>query len=71
MHGGGWWMGGMWIFWIVIIAACIYFVTRFAQGFGPREGSPNDTAEKLLKERYARGEISREEYEEKLADLRR
>ena len=71
MHGQGWWfMGWMWIFWIVVIACLVLFIRWVAvpsRGGGEAQAS----AEEVLKRRYARGEIGKQEYEQKLNDLRR
>ena len=58
-----------WLFGIVLLVALIWAVARAAGSSvrGPRDESP----ETILKRRYARGEFDREEYERRLADLRR
>lgn len=57
----------MMLFWVVIIAAAIYFVKWIA------ENNKSDTKEKtaieILKERYAKGEIDKDEFEEKKKSL--
>ena len=70
MHHG-WWMGGwMWLFWLLLVVVVILLV-RWAAGT-PRDLTHGQrSAEEALKERYARGEIGREEFERTLADLRR
>jgi putative membrane protein len=78
MNGyGGWFMGGMWLFWILLLIVLVLVVRSVASGFRQREGTrgaPGDSAfespEDVLKKRYARGEISRDEFELKLRDLR-
>jgi putative membrane protein len=58
------------IFWIAVIAA-IFFLIRWLVR-SARESSPlktEDSAPDILKKRYARGEIDKEEYEEKKKDL--
>lgn len=65
-HGYG---GGiMWIFWILIIVALVWFVVSAAR----RTGTPpyrEKSAREILEERYARGEIDRDEFELKKKDL--
>jgi putative membrane protein len=60
---------GMLLFWGVVIAAVAVLVKNF---WGPRDLNLPDqekSALDILNERYARGEISREEYEEKKRDI--
>jgi putative membrane protein len=82
-HGmGGWGYGLMTlsfiVFWGLVIAAIVLLVRHFgrpgqqAGSFQP-PGSPaatRSTAEQLLSERYARGEIDDEEYQRRLNTLR-
>ena len=72
--GMGWWMvfGSIWMvaFWAVIIALVVWGVRKLMQ----REGSGPSTTEKraplgIAKERYARGDISKEEFEQIKKDL--
>jgi putative membrane protein len=75
-YGGGF-MGGMWLFWLLLLVVLVLAVRWAVSGFGPREGgrrgTPADSAlespEDVLKKRYARGEISKTEFEVKLRDL--
>lgn len=68
--GMGWWMafGGLWmlIFWVGLVVLIVWGVTKLSRrdGSTPRR-SPLDVA----KERYAKGEISREEFEQLKKDL--
>jgi len=73
MHGFGGSMGiGMgfgWIIWLVIIGVAIWAIIRLTnnttQSTGSRtSNSKQDTPVDILKKRYARGEISEEEFEE-------
>ena len=57
--GMGGWMVLWWILLIAVIVGVISFTAR--QGKGRQEKSALD----ILKERYARGEISHKEFEEK------
>lgn len=61
-------MGFMGIFWVAIIVVIVVLVwPRLTHDIGVRnqEESPFD----ILKRRYARGEINKEEFEEKRRDL--
>jgi len=63
----GWWMA-IWIvvFWGGLIALIVWGVKKITeQGSSTRKQDPLDIA----KERYARGEISREEFEQIKKDL--
>jgi putative membrane protein len=69
MDGWGW----MWlfaIFWmvllIVLIGVVVWAATRHS---GSRDRDTNPRAREILRERYARGEISTEEYRERLDGL--
>jgi putative membrane protein len=69
MWGGGMWFG--WIFWLVIIGAIIWLIFsqsgryRNQSSVNPHLESPLD----ILKKRYAKGEISKEQFEEMKKDL--
>lgn len=69
---GGWGFGGMMIFnllfGILIIIGLIYLVRYLARG-GHSQISVEDSSLKILKERYAKGEIDQKEFEEKKKDL--
>jgi putative membrane protein len=63
--------GGMLLFWLLPIALIVLVAMwLFNNGSSSRDSTnrfnqePTKEPEDLLKERYARGEISREEYEE-------
>lgn len=62
-------MISMAIFWILILALIVVLLGRML-GFGGRgDKKPQKTALDILRERYAAGEILREEYEQKKRDL--
>ncbi|MDG5814978.1 SHOCT domain-containing protein [Chitinispirillales bacterium ANBcel5] len=70
-HDHMWWGWGgvvMMILWIVLLAAIIYWIIRAVQ----RNNTPyagQESAMDILKKRYARGEISKQEFEERKRDL--
>lgn len=63
--GGGWFMM---IFWWIIIIGLIYLAVKFVAG---QKSGPtlSESALEILKKRYARGEISKQEFEKKKKDL--
>ncbi len=81
LWSGGWWGGGWmmiitWVFWLLLIGAGIWLlVTVIRRNSQPQTHPPTpsaslpagDTALEILKQRYARGEITKEEYD----DMRR
>jgi putative membrane protein len=73
MWGGHWspmygWSGL--IFWLLLIVAIFFFIRWLFQQ-GSRQAGPRqeETALDVLKKRYARGEINKEEFEQKKKDL--
>ena len=67
---GGWWTMG--IFWLVIIGLIVWLVVYLVRNSGTNAASSaggDVKAIDILKNRYARGEIDKKEYEEKLKDL--
>ncbi|MCL4534051.1 MAG: SHOCT domain-containing protein [Bacteroidetes bacterium] len=73
--GFGWWfvlMGiVMLVFWGIVIGGLVWLVAwliRQAQGTGPEAGGGRRALD-ILQERYARGELTREQYEQMRRDL--
>lgn len=64
LNGMGWGMGYGWIIGLFILIAVIWFVSRMINPNQNTPVLPNKSALEILKERYARGEINKEEYEE-------
>jgi putative membrane protein len=72
--GMGWWMlfGGAWmmLFWAAVVGLVVWLVirlTRRSDTNGRDDG--RRTPLEIARERYARGEISREEFEQIRKDL--
>ena len=64
-----WTMGWYWIIGIVAFILVIWLTFKLADRRGSTELPGARSAISILKERYARGEISKEEYLEKKRDL--
>lgn len=63
-------MGGyMWFFWILVIVGLVFLIKWVFQQNRPSDQKPEENALEILKKRYARGEIDKEEYEQKRKDL--
>lgn len=81
MMDSGFGMGWMWIFWLLLIAGLVVLVVVVARALGGGGvGRPTDQrdagarpghtrARQLLDERYARGDITTDEYRERLSEL--
>ena len=81
-YGPFWWGGPivMILFWVLVIGAIVAIISFFMRG-GPRGhgahmgppwhagGDPTHSAMQILSERFARGEIPKDEYEDKKAAL--
>jgi putative membrane protein len=73
MTGGSWGMGlYMGGFWLLLIGICVAVIVAMVRGrnLGPTDDSRGNSALRILEERYARGEISKQEFEDKKRDLR-
>jgi len=69
MYDGHWFGGGfMWIFWILLILAIIWGIKAVSFG-GTTSSNRQKSALDILKERYARGEIEQQEFDQKRKDL--
>ncbi len=84
-YGEGGWFGpsmmgwGMWgfgwifmlLFWGLVIAALIFLIKWLAglRRSHPSSAKPHDSALEILRQRYARGEIDKEEFDQKKKDL--
>lgn len=76
MYGGGMgWFGGivMILFWILVIVGLVFLIRWLIQntqtGSGNGDGGSSGKPLEVLKQRYAAGEIDKQEFEEKKKDL--
>ena len=79
--GYGYGMGGMWLWWLFglilvvgLVLLAVLLVRTLAGGTGSRPSggagpASANRAREILDERYARGEVSTEEYQERLRAL--
>lgn len=75
-HGRGMWSGWMggwgWLWIVLIVIVIVLLVLLLTRRSGPTDTSVRgDEALRILEERFARGEIDREEFEERRRTLRR
>lgn len=75
MMGNSWWVMGpyMGLFWLLVLAAIVALVlsmTHWHRSDPARVCPPAETARTILEERYARGDIDKDEFEQKKRDLR-
>jgi putative membrane protein len=70
---GGWGMGFgilfMLLFWGLIILGIVALIRWLLTQSSPKRRAGDKTALEIVQERYARGEIERDEYEQKMRDL--
>lgn len=75
MNGWGMgWFGGIFVivFWVLLIIGLVFLIKWLVQSTMGNSGSPrgaSSNALEILRERYARGEINKQEFEEKRRDL--
>jgi putative membrane protein len=67
--GMGWGMGFGFIFWLVILGVIVAGVVWFILSQSLAGDQRRSTSLEVLEERYARGEINREEYLQKKRDI--
>ncbi|MFZ0449697.1 MAG: SHOCT domain-containing protein [Desulfatiglandaceae bacterium] len=72
MMGYGYGGGFMWVIGLVLVGAVIYFVLQASKSKGSIKGSNDSIIETpldILKNRYAKGEIEKEEFDRRKKDL--
>ena len=77
MWGGGWhgWALGplMMVFWLALLVGAVVLIARWLGASGhvePRRANPGSSALDTLRERFAKGEIDKAEFEERNALLK-
>jgi putative membrane protein len=68
MGSMGWWMVLWWVAGIVVLVVLVRLIAGGTRGVSTQS---DETPEQILKRRYAKGEINRDEYQQRLDDLRR
>ena len=62
----------IWFFWAAVVGGVVLLIVRLVgDSSGSSSGGRSSEAEEILKQRYARGELSKEQYDEMLDHLRR
>ena len=73
MHFGnmtGWGMGFWWIGGLILLGLFIWLIVSISGHNTNHQDFPKDSPPDILKKRYARGEISKEDFDRMSADLR-
>lgn len=82
MDWGGGWDGGTWmtflfsmVFLVAVVVGIVFLARALSGGGGGGGGGEQapprrETPEEVVRRRYAEGEIDREEYQQRLRDLR-
>ncbi len=65
--GGGFFMV---LFWLALILIVFYIIQKINEDRSERRGGAQKSALDILKERYAKGEIEKSEFEEKKKNLK-
>lgn len=61
--------GYMWVFWLAVLIAVVLVLKWILTPASPRSEPHSETPIDILRKRYARGDISKEEFEEKKRSL--
>jgi putative membrane protein len=69
MMGYGYGGGFMWLIVLILVGVGFYFLLKVYKSKGS-DGSAIETPSDILKKRYAKGEIDKEEFERKKNDLK-
>lgn len=69
MYGYGWGMGWGWVISLIILVIIVWLVVKAINQNRTPHHPENNTPLDILKERYARGEIDKQEFQERKKDL--
>ena len=70
MWGSHWMIGGYsWIVWLAILAVVIYLAKTILQSPPRRRDDHTESPMEILKKRYAHGDITKDEFEERKKTL--
>ncbi|HXP31596.1 MAG TPA: SHOCT domain-containing protein [Stellaceae bacterium] len=69
-----WWICPLMMLFMIVVCAAVFFIVRRSWADGPHHWEPpwrgpSHSALQILSERFARGEIQKDEYEEKKATI--
>ena len=67
----GFWTSLIWLIIIIIVAYFIYKMIKREKILAQREIAPGKSSEDILNERYANGEITREQYMQMKEDMKK
>lgn len=66
--GGTMWFG--WIFWLIVLVLIVWFIAnQLNKSKQDSQTSGQESAMDIIKKRYAKGEITKEEFEQMKKDL--
>ncbi len=71
-HMNGWGGGWMWLWGVAMMAGFVALIVWLARANSAsvRPHDPTDRAREILAERFAKGELSTDEYRERVSELR-
>jgi len=69
IEGHGWGMSWVWLVGFILFVIIIWIIVKSINQYNKSNGAGNKTPIDILKERYAKGEIDKQEFEEKKRDL--